>query len=59
MAGKFEVYKDPDGKFRFRLKGGNGEIIASGQAYVSKQSCLGGIDAVKTLSPKADTVELE
>jgi hypothetical protein len=27
MAGKFEVYKDKSGKFRWRLKAGNGEIV--------------------------------
>jgi uncharacterized protein YegP (UPF0339 family) len=32
MAGKFELYKDKSGKFRFRLKAGNGEIIATGEA---------------------------
>ena len=38
MAGKFEVYKDNAGKYRFRLKAGNGEIIAVGEAYESKSS---------------------
>ena len=33
MAGKFEVYEDKAGKFRFRLKAGNGEIVAVGEAY--------------------------
>ncbi len=28
MAGKFELYKDKAGEFRFRLKAGNGENIA-------------------------------
>ncbi len=27
MAGKFEVYEDKSGKFRFRLKAGNGEVV--------------------------------
>ena len=31
MAGTFELYKDPAGKFRFRLKASNGQIIASGR----------------------------
>ncbi len=35
MAGKFEVYEDQAGKFRFRLKAGNGEVVASGQGYES------------------------
>src|SRR4051794_22528685 len=36
MAGKFEVYKDAAGKFRFRLKAGNGEIIAASEAYENR-----------------------
>ena len=47
MAGKFEVYTDAGGKFRFRLKAGNGEIIASSEAYNSKDSALAGIQSVK------------
>ena len=38
MAGKFELYKDAKGEFRFRLKARNGEIIAVGEAYESKAS---------------------
>jgi uncharacterized protein YegP (UPF0339 family) len=29
MAGKFEITKDKAGKFRFRLKAANGEIVAA------------------------------
>jgi uncharacterized protein YegP (UPF0339 family) len=47
MAGKFELYKDGSGKFRFRLKAGNGEVIATGESYESKASALGGIDSVR------------
>jgi len=43
MAGKFEVYKDNGGKYRFRLKASNGQVIASGQGYASKATCLQGI----------------
>lgn len=32
MAGKFELYKDARGEYRFRLKAGNGEVIATGEA---------------------------
>ena len=38
MAVKFELYKDAKGKYRFRLKASNGEIIAVGEAYESKVS---------------------
>jgi uncharacterized protein YegP (UPF0339 family) len=57
MAGKFEVYQDKSGKFRFRLKAGNGEIIAVGEAYESKAGCLKGIESVKKNAPKAKVVE--
>ncbi|GAA1348576.1 hypothetical protein GCM10009636_03910 [Arthrobacter koreensis] len=40
MAGKFEVYQDKAGGFRFRLKAGNGEVIASSESYKSKASAL-------------------
>lgn len=47
MAGKFEVYKDKSGKYRFRLKAGNGEIVASGEAYDTRAAALKGTEAVQ------------
>ena len=47
MAGKFELYKDAAGKFRFRLKAGNGQVIATGEAYESHASALKGIESVR------------
>ncbi len=47
MAGKFELYKDSAGKFRFRLKASNGQIIATGEAYETKASALNGIESVR------------
>lgn len=51
---KYEIYKDAAGKFRWRLKASNGEIIASGEAYESKDGCKSGIQSVKTNAPKAE-----
>ncbi len=59
MAGKFEVYKDKKGEFRFRLKAGNGEIIATSEGYTSKQGCLNGIESVKKNAPDAAVLEVE
>ncbi|MCA1606420.1 MAG: YegP family protein [Acidobacteria bacterium] len=53
MAGKFEIFKDRAGKFRFRLKAGNGEIIAVSEAYNTKASALGGVDSVRKNAPDA------
>ena len=45
---KFELYKSSNGEFRWRLKSGNGQIIAtSGEGYTSKSGAQNGIDAVK------------
>ncbi len=45
--GKYEIYKDHAGKFRWRLRASNGEEIASGQGYDSKEGCKDGIKSVK------------
>ncbi len=58
MAAKFEVYKDAGGKFRFRLKAGNGEIIASSEGYNSKEACMNGIESVKKNAGEASVVEV-
>lgn len=47
MAGKFELYEDKAGEYRFRLKAGNGEIILASEGYKQKASALNGIDSVR------------
>lgn len=59
MAGKFEVYADSAGKYRFRLKAGNGEIIATGQGYTSRSSAVAGIESVKNNAPGATIVDVD
>ena len=44
---KFEVYVDKAGEFRFRLKATNGQIIATGEGYKAKKSCLNGIESIR------------
>jgi uncharacterized protein YegP (UPF0339 family) len=55
--GKFEVYQDKTGEFRFRLKASNGQVIATSQGYKSKESCLKGIESVRNNAPNADVLE--
>jgi uncharacterized protein YegP (UPF0339 family) len=57
MAGKFELYTDAAGKYRFRLKAANGQIIAVGEAYESKASAVNGIASVKKNAPDAAVVD--
>ena len=54
---KFEVYKDKAGEFRFRLKAKNGEIIAVGESYKAKASCLNGIDSIRRNAPDSPVVK--
>jgi len=53
----FEWYKDKVGKFRFRLKAANGEVIAQSQGYDSKEGCVNGIESVKKNAPIAKIAE--
>jgi uncharacterized protein YegP (UPF0339 family) len=57
VAGKFELYTDKSGDWRFRLKASNGETIATGQGYSSKASALNGIDSVRRNAADAEVVE--
>lgn len=59
MAGKYELYQDKGGDWRFRLKAGNGEVIATGQGYSSKSGALNGIDSVRRNAADAEVVEVE
>ncbi|NNF92573.1 MAG: YegP family protein [Boseongicola sp.] len=47
MAGKFEIYKDKAGEYRFRLKAGNGQTILASEGYKAKASCTNGIESVR------------
>jgi uncharacterized protein YegP (UPF0339 family) len=57
MAGKFELYKDAAGEFRFRLKAANGEIVLSSEGYSSKAGAMNGIDSTKENAASADMYE--
>ena len=56
---KFEVYVDKAGEYRFRVKARNGEIIAVGEGYKAKASCLNGIESIKKNAPESPIVKVE
>ena len=58
MAGTFEVYEDKAGKFRFRLKASNGQVVATGEAYESKASAKAGCESVMRAADGATTIEV-
>lgn len=57
--GKFEIYKDKAGEFRFRLKAGNGQIILASEGYTTKASCENGIESVRTNSQIEERFEVK
>jgi len=59
MAGKWELYTDKSGEYRFRLKAGNGEVIAlSSEGYSSKSAALNGIESIRR-NADSDVVEAD
>ena len=56
---KFQVFKGQDEQFYFRLKAANGEIICASQGYTTKQSCINGIEAIKSVATHSPIEELD
>lgn len=57
MSGKFEMYKDAAGEFRFRLKAANGQNILASEGYKDKSGCNNGIQSVKTNAAQDERYE--
>lgn len=58
MVEKFEYWQsEKNGQWYFHLEAPNGEIIAQSEGYTTKDSCLNGIDAVKSYAPTAEIIE--
>ena len=54
---KFEVYQSANG-YRWRLKASNGEVVAVGEEYTSKDGAKKGCEAVVRAAAEADIVEV-
>jgi uncharacterized protein YegP (UPF0339 family) len=50
---KFEVFVDSIGKFRFRIRSADGQVISESEAYQTKEDCLEGIKVMKHVVPHA------
>ena len=59
MAGKFAVYEDRSGKFRFRLKASNGQVVATGEAYETNAAAKKGCESVLRAATGAPIEEVE
>ena len=49
----FSIYQDAKEEWRFRLKAKNGEIIAIGEGYKTKQGCIKGVESVRKSTAEA------
>ena len=49
--GKFVIKSTKSGGFKFDLKAGNGEVIATSQVYKSMASCRSGVASVMRNAP--------
>jgi uncharacterized protein len=47
LAASFVALITSIDKFRFRLRAGNGEIIAAGEAYESKANAKNGVESMQ------------
>ena len=47
MSAKYQVYKDINGKFRFRLRSANNKIVVVSEAYENKSGCINGIKSIQ------------
>ena len=56
--GKFVVKTTSTG-FKFDLKAGNGEVIATSEVYTTEAACLNGIESVKKNAPEAPVEKAE
>ena len=60
MAGKFEIYQDKAGEYRFRLKAGNGETILTSEGYTTRSAVENGVASHESLlSAQKDLLNLE
>ncbi len=56
---EFEVYEDSAGEFRWRLRGGNNQIVAdSGEGYASRSGAEDAVERIGEYAPEADILEI-
>lgn len=55
--GKFVIRQTNSG-FKFDLKAGNGEVIATSEEYTTEAACLKGVESVAKNAPEANLQDL-
>ncbi len=59
MAGTFEIFQDKAGEYRFRLKAGNGEVVAVGESYPTHAGAVKGTEAVQRAAADAAVKDVD
>jgi hypothetical protein len=59
MLGKFKLWKDAKGEWRFNLLASNGQVIAVSEGYTTKSAAKNGIRSVRLNAPFASVIETE
>ena len=54
----FEVFEDGSGEWRWRLKAGNHEIVASSEGYTDKASAIRAVGSMKRWVENAAVEEI-
>jgi uncharacterized protein YegP (UPF0339 family) len=47
LRAKYQVFKDVEGKYRFRLRDSNNKIVAVSESYENKAGCINGVRSVQ------------
>lgn len=55
--GKFEIYKDKRGEYRFKFKASNGEILFVGEGYSSNSGARFGIEYIQEHVKDAEIID--
>jgi uncharacterized protein YegP (UPF0339 family) len=55
---RFEIFRNVNNEYSWRLRAANGEIIASGEEYVTKEAARRAVERVIKLATQASVREL-
>lgn len=59
MKPYFRIFSGEDGQWYFTLVAANGEVVAGGEGYTTKQSAKDGVEAVRRAAAEAEVKEEE
>lgn len=59
MKPRIEIFKDTAGQWRFRVRAGNGQIVAQSEGYTTKRGASKGVRALKRAVDGADGIKPE